>query len=114
MPVSQKIQPVKTVPPGRAVTVHQAVENSPALGRLAELVKDSSARLDAIKSLIPLALHPAVRAGPIDGQTWCLLVSGNAAAAKVRQLMPLLLSRLTALGWEVTSIRLKILMGPRR
>jgi hypothetical protein len=112
--VSQKIQSGKAAPPVRAVTVHQAVENSPALGRLAELVKDSSARLDAIKYLIPPALHSAVKAGPIDGQTWCLLVNGNSAAAKLRQLIPLLLSRLTTLGWEVTSIRLKILMSPRR
>lgn len=112
--MSQKIQTGKAAPPVRAVTVHQAVENSPALGRLAELVKDSSARLDAIKYLIPTALHSAVKAGPIDGQTWCLLVNGNSAAAKLRQLIPLLLSRLTTLGWEVTSIRLKILMEPRR
>ena len=92
------------------MTAHQAVENSPALGRLTELVRESSARLKAIESLIPEALRPAVQAGPIEGETWCLLVSSNAAAAKLRQLIPLIQSRLLGEGWKVTSIRLKILI----
>lgn len=93
-----------------ALTVHQAVENSPTLGHLSALIKESSARLKAIESLIPEALRPSVKAGPIDGDSWCLLVSGNAAAAKLRQLTPLIQSRLLREGWKVTSIRLKILM----
>lgn len=94
----------------RSITAHQAVENSPTLGRLAELVKESTDRLRAIEALIPENLRPAVKAGPIDGETWCILVSGNAAAAKLRQLIPLIQSRLLAKGWKVTSIRLKILI----
>ena len=95
------------------MTVHQAVENSPALGRLAELVRESSARLEAIESLIPETLRPLVAAGPIDGESWCLLVTGNAAAAKIRQLIPLLKTRLVGKGWKVTSIRLKILISKK-
>lgn len=72
---------------------------------------ESSARLVSIESLIPEALRPAVKAGPIDGETWCLLVHGNAAAAKVRQLIPRIQSRLGQEGWKVTSIRLKILIA---
>jgi hypothetical protein len=49
------------------VTAHQAVENSPTLRQLAELVKESSDRLKAIESLIPEGLRPAVKAGPIEG-----------------------------------------------
>ncbi|MES1980596.1 hypothetical protein [Polaromonas sp.] len=97
----------------RSVTAHQAVENSPTLGRLAELVKESSDRLKAIQPLIPEGLRSAVKAGPIEGETWCLLVSGNAAAAKLRQLTPLIQSRLLGKGWKVTSIRLKILIGKK-
>ena len=97
----------------RSVTAHQAVENSPALSRLAELVKESSERLKAIQPLIPENLRPAVKAGPIEGETWCLLVSGNAAAAKLRQLTPLIQSRLLGKGWKVTSIRLKILIAKK-
>lgn len=96
--------------PHRAVTFSQAVENSPSLARLAGLVQDSNDRLKAIESLIPEALRPAIQAGPIDEDVWCLLVSSNAAAAKVRQLLPLIQSRLIGKGWKITSIRLKILI----
>jgi len=68
------------------------------------------ARLKAIESLIPEALRTAVQAGPIDEKNWCLLVSSNAAAAKIRQLVPRLEARLYEDGWKVTSIRLKILI----
>lgn len=93
----------------RAVPVHTAVENSETLGQLAELVKESSDRLKIVSTLIPEALRPAIKAGPIDGEVWCLLVSSNAAAAKLRQLSPLILSKLKAGGKRVNSIRLKIL-----
>ncbi len=94
----------------RAVTFGQAVENSPSLARLTGLVQESNNRLKAIESLIPVALRPAIQAGPIEDGAWCLLVSSNAAAAKVRQLLPLIQSRLIDKGWKVTSIRLKILI----
>ncbi|MDB5890472.1 MAG: hypothetical protein JWP47_1303 [Polaromonas sp.] len=95
----------------RAVTAHQAVQNSPALGQLALLMRESSERLKAIEALLPHALRSSIKAGPIDGESWCLLVSGNAAAAKLRQLTPLIQSCLADRGWKVTSIRVKILTG---
>ena len=94
----------------QAITAHQAVENSVSLGRIASLIKESSARLKAIEPLIPENLRPAVKAGPIDEESWCLLVNGNAAAAKLRQLTPLIESRLLDAGWKVNSIRVKILI----
>jgi hypothetical protein len=109
--VNHNYRPLTAAPSKQAIPLHQAVENSVALGRLAELVKESSDRLKAIESLIPEALRPAVKAGPIDGEIWCLLINGNAAAAKLRQLSPLILSRLSSKGCKVTSIRLKILIA---
>lgn len=91
--------------------MQQAVGNSPTLARLAELVQDSNNRFKAIESLLPGNLRSAVKAGPIDGDSWCLLVNGNAAAAKLRQLLPLLQAGLQRQGWRVSSIRLKILMS---
>ena len=70
-------------------------------------------RLAAIQSLLPDTLRAAVKAGPIEDESWCLLVTGNAAAAKIRQLVPLILTRLNGKGWKVTSIRLKILIVKR-
>ncbi len=91
-----------------AVTLLQATEDSPTLARLASLTRDSSDRLRAVELLIPAALRPAIQAGPIEGATWCLLVRNNAAAAKVRQLLPALQAHLRSRGWEVNAIRLKI------
>jgi len=97
--------------PHRAVTFNQAVQNSPSLARLAGLVQESNDRLKAIESLIPETLRPAIQAGPIEEDVWCLLVSSNAAAAKLRQLLPLIQSHLVGKGSKVTSIRLKILIA---
>lgn len=90
------------------VTVQQAAEDSPTLARLAELARESGERLRAVESLIPAALRPAVRPGPIEGTAWCLLVEGNAAAAKLRQVLPALQAQLCSLGREVTAIRIKV------
>ena len=91
-----------------AVTLQQASEESPTLAKLAALTRDSSERLKAIEMLIPATLRPALQAGPIDGDCWCLMVKSNAAAAKIRQLLPALQAHLRSLGWEVNAIRLKV------
>jgi hypothetical protein len=90
------------------VTLQQAAEESPTLARLAQLARESGERLEAIKLLIPGPLRSAVQAGPIDEGAWCLLVDSNAAAAKLRQVVPALLDRLRDCGWQVNSIRLKV------
>ena len=91
-----------------SVTLLQASQDSPTLARLTELSRDSVARLKAIESLIPAPLRSAVKAGPIDGEVWCLLLENNAAAAKIRQLLPAFESHLRAKGWKLSSIRLKV------
>lgn len=94
--------------PHRSVTLQQASQDSPTLARLTDLTRDSVARLKAIEPLIPAALRPAIKAGPIDGSAWCLIVDNNAVASKIRQLLPTLLSCLQSRGWEIISIRLKV------
>ena len=97
----------------QAMTLLQAVQASPSLARLSELSKESSQRLELLQSLIPGPLKNAVQAGPIDGAQWCLLVSSNAAAAKLRQMLPTLQAHLVSHGHAGQSIRLKILQTPR-
>jgi hypothetical protein len=97
-----------------SLSLQQAAEASPQLAQLAQKARESVERLKAVESLIPQALRPAVKAGPIDGPSWCLLVEGNSAAAKLRQLLPVLQARLRERGWEVTAIRLKVQIGAGR
>lgn len=97
-----------------AVSLLQASQDSPTLARLTELTRDSAARLKAVESLIPATLFSAIQAGPIEGPVWCLLLDSNAAAAKIRQLLPALQSHLRVKGWEVNSIRLKVQVSRQR
>ena len=92
----------------QAIPLHQAAQESPTFARLADLVRASSARLKAISNLLPAPLRASVQAGPIEDGCWCLLVSSNAVAAKLRQLVPALQSHLTQKGLSVTSIRIKV------
>ena len=91
----------------------QAAQESPTLTQLSQLVRESTQRLRALDALIPPALRGAIQAGPIEGTSWCLLVSSNAAAAKLRQLLPALQSHLQQQGFEVQTIRLKVLTRTR-
>ncbi len=75
------------------------------------MVRESSDLLKSIELLLPTTMRASVKAGPIDGETWCLLISNNAAAAKLRQLVPALQARLQANGHKITSIRLKLLIA---
>ena len=91
-----------------SVTILQATQESPALARLSELSAESVARLKSVESMIPAVLRTAIKAGPIDGPNWCLIVNSNAAAAKIRQLLPAMQAHLRAKGWQVSAIRLKV------
>lgn len=78
------------------------------MASLAARALDAQQRLRAVEDIIPAELRAAVLAGPVDGESWCLLVQGSAAAAKMRQLAPALLARLQAQGWPETGIRIKV------
>ncbi|MDM0011440.1 hypothetical protein QTH87_03210 [Variovorax sp. J22P168] len=92
-----------------AITVLEATEGSPTLASLAARARDANERLAAVQDLIPPDMRPAVQAGPAEGDIWCMLVNGSAAAAKLRQLAPMLQSRLRSRGWDVATIRIKVL-----
>ena len=96
------------------MTILEASKGSPILAKLTELTTDSQARLKAIESMIPESLHAAIKSGPIEGSVWCLILDSNAAAAKIRQLLPAFKTHLRVRGWEIDSIRLKVLSPKKR
>ena len=48
-------------------------------------------------------------AGPIEDDVWCVLVKHNAAAAKLRQLLPAICAHLRSKGHNVQQVRLKLM-----
>jgi hypothetical protein len=100
--------PADTPRRNAAVSLQEAARASPALARLVSLVRDSSERLDAIRPLVPPGMRAALQAGPLEDGLWCLLVRGNAAASKLRQLLPALEAHLRTRGLPVRGIRIKV------
>ena len=92
----------------QAIPLQQAAQESPTFSLLMGRVRDSSNRLQAIRSLLPAPLRASIQAGPIEDGAWCLLVSSNAVAAKLRQLLPALQAHLNGQGLGVSSIRIKV------
>jgi hypothetical protein len=103
-----------------AFSIVEATQESPTLAKLIDLSRESNAMLMSIQQLIPTTLRSAISAGPIDritdrttdgttdSFTWCLIVDGNAAVAKLRQLLPKFQAHLLSAGKQVTDIRLKV------
>ncbi len=92
-----------------AISVEQAANESPTLASLVALTRESSQRYKLVEFLIPPMLRPSVKAGPIEGDQWCLLVANNACAAKLRQLVPAMAAHLRVKGYPTADIRLKVL-----
>jgi hypothetical protein len=104
--------PLRRGPPGlpsHTVGIDQALAGSAPLAQLARRMQASQDRLAAVLPLLPPAMRGAVRAGPIDEAGWSLLVSSNAVAAKLRQMVPALEARLRTQGFEVLPVRVKLL-----
>ena len=91
-----------------AIPLQQAAQESPTFALLASRVRQSSERLQAIRGLLPAPLRASVQAGPIEDGAWCLLVSSNAVAAKLRQFVPALQMHLEKQGLPVSGIRIKV------
>ena len=100
----------KSPPPGAALSLNlaTALDRSEPLGLLLRRLAEARSHFDTISGLLPPALRADIRPGPVDGDTWTLLAAHNAAAAKLRQLLPQLLAQLQTEGWQGTSIKVRI------
>lgn len=91
-----------------SVSLLQAVEGTPSLLHLSQMVAASAARLKVIQSVLPKPMQGVVQSGGLEDGCWCLLAPNNAVAAKLRQLSPSLLEVLHARGHAVEKLRIKI------
>jgi hypothetical protein len=91
-----------------ALGIRDALSRSAPIEHLRQRIADSDARLAAVLDLLPAELCSQIRAGPVDATGWSLLVSGAAAASKLRQLQPLIERRLAERGWQVSATRIRV------
>ena len=92
-----------------ALPLEQALRQSAPLARLQLLMRDSVARYEAVAPALPTALARHVKPGPVDETGWSLLAANASVAAKLRQLQPRLEDLLRERGWQVCTIRVKVL-----
>jgi len=90
------------------LSLEQAVGEAPSLAALQERIRASQHCLNTVRPLIPATLRQHVKAGPIQDNEWCLLVSSAAASTKMRQLLPAMQQVLTQNGAQVNAIRIKV------
>jgi hypothetical protein len=91
-----------------ALRIEQALQRSVPLARLQQLMRDSNARFEAVRPILPPALAQHVKPGPVDDAGWSMLAANASVAAKLRQLQPRLEALLRERGWQVSAIRVKV------
>ena len=94
-----------------ALPIGAALAQSAPLVSLRERLRESEARFDAVRALLPPALVAHVRPGPVDETGWSLLAANSAVAAKLRQLQPWLEAALARQGVAVPMVRIKVCAG---
>jgi hypothetical protein len=92
-----------------AIGIASALDGSEPLTRLRDALRDSQARFEAVRSLLPAPLAEHVRPGPVDAEGWSLLAANAGVAAKLRHLRPLLEDALRSAGWKPATVRIRVL-----
>lgn len=92
----------------QAIRLEQAAQEAPVLGTLMQRLRHAQDCGRCITPLIPPMLRAHITFGVVEDGEWCLIVSGNAVAAKARQLLPIWLKQLKTQGFDVQHIRLRM------
>ncbi|MDD2730022.1 hypothetical protein [Malikia sp.] len=96
------------VTPPRLFSLQQAFRAHPELARVVDRIRQSEQMLALISPLLQPGLRAQIQAGPVDEESWCLLVGNPAVGTKLRQLTPALLAALRNGGFAVPRLRIKI------
>ena len=97
------------VPTPKHSSVMDAIEHSDTLSSMLSLQRRSMTFLKTIESILPPGLSDQLLAGPIEDDVWCVLVKHNAAAAKLRQLLPAIAAQLRSKGHNIQQVRMKLM-----
>lgn len=90
------------------VPLASALDQNDSLANLLRRLRESEARLGTVRACLPPPLSAAIKPGPLDDDSWTLLVANASTAAKLRQWVPALESSLTDAGWAPRTLRVKI------
>jgi hypothetical protein len=90
------------------VSLQRALDASDSLSGLAQRMRESQRRLEAVVPLLPAGLARELRPGPIDEEGWSVLVSNAAVAAKLRHLLPRLNEALKPPDFRELPIRVRV------
>jgi hypothetical protein len=102
--------PVAPITPS-ALRVQDALARSEPLALLQRRLRESNARFETLRDVMPPALALHLRPGPLDADGWTLLAANTAVAAKLRQLQPRLEAALLDAGWPAGLLRIKVQAG---
>jgi hypothetical protein len=92
-----------------ALQMSRALDGSTSLAMLMQAMRDSNARFEVLRPMLPGAMARHVKPGPLDEHGWSLLIANAAIAAKLRHLAPRLEAALDDAGWPPCPIRLRIM-----
>ena len=90
-------------------SVMDAIGQSDTLSGMLHQHSRSQLYLRSIETLLPPGLIDQLLPGPLEDGVWCVLVKHNAAAAKLRQLLPALSAHLRTKGHDVQQVRIKLM-----
>jgi hypothetical protein len=91
-----------------ALPLGDALARSAPLALLQARLRESSARFETLRGVLPPALATHLKPGPLDADGWTLLAANTAVAAKLRQLQPRLEAALLTEGWPAGALRIKV------
>ena len=86
-----------------------ALAGSASLASLMQAMRESNARFEVLRPMLPGAMARHVAAGPLDDDGWSLLIANAAIAAKLRHLAPRLEAALDDAGFAPRRIRIRIM-----
>lgn len=101
-PATRQVAPPATRP------LAESLAGDAGLGSLLSRVRQSEARLQDLRGIVPVDLLARLRAGPLDDEGWTLLAANSAVAAKLRHLLPMIAEVLRDRGWADVPLRVRV------